>query len=171
MKFEKVSLETFKKDLEKNGFSWMTENEIEQAWQGIKKPQRKTRFSAGYDISTPVNFHILPKDKVVVPTGIKAYFSPEEAEAWHLQLFIRSSIGISKGVVMSNQTGIIDADYYGNEADEGDMLIALTNTNNHLVKFNAGERIIQGIFALHGITVNDHAEGKRIGGVGSTNKS
>jgi len=71
---------------------------------------------------------------------------------------------------MSNQTGVIDSDYYGNEDNEGDMLIALTNMSDHVAKFKAGDRIIQGIFALHGITTDDHASGERDGGVGSTGR-
>lgn len=170
MRFEKVSLETFKNDLTKNGFGWMPEKEIKGAWKNITIPERKTMYSAGYDICTPIDFHILPYGKVVVPTGIKAYFAPDEMRAWHLELYIRSSVGIRQSVVMSNQTGVIDSDYYNNEDNEGDMLIALTNMSDHLVKFRAGERIIQGIFALHGLTTDDHAGGVRTGGVGSTNE-
>ena len=170
MRFEKVSLETFKKDLNRNGLGWMPEDEVEDAWKNIKIPERKTKYSAGYDICTPINFHILPNSNVVVPTGIKAYFAPDEMETWHLELYIRSSIGIRQSVVMSNQTGVIDSDYYGNETNDGDMLIALTNMSEHIVKFKAGDRVIQGVFVLHGITTEDHAEGVRIGGVGSSGK-
>lgn len=170
MKFEKVSYKIFKDDLKKNGFGWMPEKEVEEAWSDIKLPERKTKYSAGYDICTPIDFHILPHGKVVVPTGIKAYFSPDEMESWHLELYIRSSVGIRQSVVMSNQTGVIDSDYYGNEDNEGDMLIALTNLSDHVAKFRAGERILQGIFAIHGLTTDDHAEGIRTGGVGSSGK-
>lgn len=170
MRFEKVSYETFKNDLKKNGFGWIPEEEAKLAWEKIKIPERKTKYSAGYDICTPIDFHILPKGKVVVPTGIKAYFAPDEMESWHLELYIRSSVGIRQSVVMSNQTGVIDGDYYGNKDNEGDMLIALTNMGGHVAKFKAGDRIIQGIFALHGITTDDHASGERDGGVGSTGR-
>lgn len=171
MRFEKVSYEAFMKDLTRHGFGWMPEDEKKKAWEGIKLPERKTKFSAGYDIVTPIDFFIRPHGKVTIPTGIKVYFAPEEARSFHLELYIRSSVGITRGVVMSNQTGVIDADYYGNEDNEGCMLIALTNTNSHQVKFRAGERIIQGIFAIHGLTSDDNASGLRTGGVGSTNGS
>ena len=170
MRFEKVTYETFKNDLKKNGFGWIPGEEVKQVWENIKIPERKTKYSAGHDICTPIDFHILPKGKVVVPTGIKAYFAPDEMESWHLELYIRSSVGIRQSVVMSNQTGVIDSDYYGNKDNEGDMLIALTNMGGHVAKFKAGDRIIQGIFALHGITTDDHASGERDGGVGSTGR-
>jgi len=170
MKFEKVSYKTFLGEIKKYGFGWLPEEEIRKAYDNIKLPERKTKYSAGYDIVTPIGFFIRPNDKVVIPTGIKVYFAPEEAKSFHLELYIRSSIGITRGVVMSNQTGVIDADYYGNEDNEGCMLIALTNTNGYQVKFEAGERIIQGIFAIHGLTADDDATELRAGGVGSTGK-
>lgn len=168
MRFEKVSYEAFMKDLTRHGFGWMPEDEKKKAWEEIKLPERKTKYSAGYDIVAPINFHILPHGKVVVPSGIKVYFAPDEMKSWHLCLYIRSSIGIRKGVVMSNQTGIIDSDYFGNKDNEGDMLISLTNTEDHVVKFRAGERVLQGVFEIHGIVPHDNASGERIGGVGST---
>lgn len=168
MRFEKVSYETFLQEIKKYGFGWMPEEEIKEAYDNIKLPARKTKYSAGYDIVTPIPFFIRPHSKVVIPTGIKTYFTEDEAKIWHLELYIRSSVGISRGVVMSNQTGVIDADYYNSEDNEGCMLIALTNTNGHQVKFQAGERIIQGVFSIHGRTSDDQATGIRTGGVGST---
>lgn len=171
MRFEKITLQTFKKELKRYGFGWMSEEEVEEAWNNIIIPKRETKGSAGHDIACPISFHILPHDKIIVPSGIKAYFSPDEIETWFLALYDRSSLSIKRGVNLTNQTAIIDSDYYENPDNEGDMLIALTNTNDHIVKFKAGERIIQGIFMIHGITEDDDAEGERTGGVGSTNEN
>lgn len=167
MKFEKVSYKAFRKDMLKYGF---VEEIIDGAYENIAIPSRKTRFSAGYDFVTPVEFVLKPHEKITIPTGIKVYFGPEEAEQWHLALYIRSSVGITRGVVMANQTGVIDADYYDNIDNEGDMLIALRNMNDYPVTFYAGDRIIQGILMMHGITSDDNAEGLRKGGVGSTDE-
>lgn len=166
MRFEKVSLETFMKDMKKHGFR----DGCLTAYSNIKIPERKTRHSAGYDVVTPVDFVLHPGEQITIPTGIKAYFAPEEMGRYHLQLFVRSSVGIQRGVVMSNQTGIIDADFYNNEDNEGDMLIALRNMSDNTATFKAGDRIIQAVWMAHYTTDDDHAEGVRTGGVGSTDK-
>ena len=166
MRFEKVTYEAFKSDMIKYGWS---EELAREAYDNIRMPERKTKYSAGYDISSSFSFKMMPGERITIPTGIKAVFSPDEAKSFHLQLFIRSSVGINRHVVMSNQTGVIDSDYAGNIDNDGDMLIAIWNTSDHVVIFDAGERIIQAIFMIHGLTTDDCAEGKRIGGVGSTN--
>lgn len=167
MRFEKVSYESFRKDMLKYG--WREEC-IQTAYDNIKIPERKTKYSAGYDISTCLGFTMKPHERITIPTGIKAVFTPNEARIYHLQLFIRSSIGITRHVVMANQTGVIDADYAGNPDNDGDMLIALYNNSEHEVRFETGERLIQGIFLIHGLTTDDHASGERDGGVGSTGR-
>ena len=95
-------------------------------------------------------------------------FEEDEMETWHLQMFVRSSVGIKDGVVLTNGTGVIDSDYqFGN--NDGDMMLALLNTSEKLVKYKAGDRICQAVFMIHGITSNDKASGDRTGGIGSTN--
>lgn len=164
MRFEKVSLETFMMDLKRHGFV----GGYLAAYKNIKLPERKTKYSAGYDFVTPIPFVLHPGEKITIPTGIKVYFEPEKADKYHLQLFIRSSVGIRQNVVLANQTGVIDSDYYDNSDNEGDMLIALRNVGDESVKFRAGDRIMQGIFMRHWYTEDDNADGIRTGGVGST---
>ena len=70
-------------------------------------PTRKTRNSCGYDIyiysTTPVT--IKPHESKVFNTGIKAYMPNDE----FLAIYIRSSIGIKKHLMLNNSVGIIDA--------------------------------------------------------------
>lgn len=167
MRFEKVSFESFRKDMLKYG--WREEC-IQTAYDNIKIPERKTKYSAGYDISACIKFWIKPKESIIVPTGIKAVFSPEEKKSFHLSMHVRSSIGIHKGIVLSNGTAIIDSDYADNEMNEGDILMSLYNRGEEMVVFDAGDRIMQAIFEIHGLTVDDHADEIRRGGVGSTNE-
>ena len=165
MRFEKVSFEAFRKDGLKYGW---TEEAIRVAYDNVKLPERKTKYSAGYDFFSPLKFTLNPGHQITIPTGIKVVFRPEEKKMWHLCLYIRSSVGITRQVVMSNQTGIIDPDFADNPDNEGDMLIALKNLGDHYRHFNVGDRVIQGVFKIHGITEDDNAEGERTGGVGST---
>lgn len=168
MRFEKVNHDAFVDDLLKQ-FRYMNIGDATRIWGRITLPKRSTEYSAGYDICTPVDIVIPPHERRVVPTGIKAVFTPEEMSTWHLQMYVRSSVGIRQGVVLTNGTGIIDPDYQFAEND-GDMMLALLNTSDRIVKYKAGERICQAVFAIHGLTTDDDADGKRTGGVGSTGR-
>ena len=70
-------------------------------------PARKTAGSCGYDIhiysATPTT--IKPHESKVFCTGIKAYMPSDE----FLAIYIRSSIGIKKHLMLNNSVGIIDA--------------------------------------------------------------
>lgn len=168
MRFEKVRYEAFEHDMMQYRPINFMGGEAKEAYDKIKLPERKTRYSAGYDICTPIDISIPSGQRRVIPTGIKVVFEEDEMETWHLQMFVRSSVGIKDGVVLTNGTGVIDSDYqFGN--NDGDMMLALLNTSEKLVKYKAGDRICQAVFMIHGITSNDKASGDRTGGIGSTN--
>lgn len=169
MRFEKVSFEVFKKDVIDN-IGGVTEEAVKKAYESIKLPERKTKYSAGYDVCTPFAFYIPAGAKCVIPTGIRVVFSEDEMETWHLQMYVRSSVGIKDGIVLTNGTGVIDPDYHLAK-NEGDMMLALYNTSDTHVYYDAGDRICQAVFAIHGLTENDKASGARLGGVGSTGKA
>lgn len=71
---------------------------------------------------------------------------------------------------MTNQTGVIDSDYYNNETNEGHMWISLQNEGKEDFIFKKGDHIVQGIFMKY-LTVDDEEEinNVRISGFGSTN--
>ena len=100
----------------------------------------------------------------LIKTGLKAYMKDDE----YLAIFIRSSMAIKKGLFLANSTGIIDADYYNNEDNEGHLMVAVYNTKDEPFHVNKGDRVAQGIFTKYLTTDDDHAEGVRTGGVGST---
>ena len=168
MHFEKVKFEAFERDMMQYRPINFMGGEAKEAYDKIKLPERKTKYSAGYDICSPIDISIPSGQRRVIPTGIKVVFEEDEMETWHLQMFVRSSVGIKDGVVLTNGTGVIDSDYqFGN--NDGDMMLALLNTSEKLVKYKAGDRICQAVFMIHGITSNDKASGNRTGGIGSTN--
>ena len=88
-----------------------------------------------------------------------------------LMLVIRSSKGRKEGLVLANQVGIIDADYYENIDNDGHIIVAIRNVSESDKKIWKGDRICQGIFMKY-LTVSDEVsiEKKRLGGFGSTNK-
>lgn len=163
--------------------------------QNINLPKRQTKSAAGYDFEAAEDF-VLPSiwklnfvrifrlirnehelneqdlgtaEKIIkpllVPTGIKAYMQPNEV----LILANRSSNPLKRGLVLPNGIGVIDADYYDNEANEGEIFVQLINLGVRDVKIKKGERIAQGIF-MNYLTVDDEEtiSQDRTGGFGTT---
>ena len=121
-------------------------------------------FIACSDITIP-SFRFKGK-ATLVPTGVKAFMQKDE----YLQIFARSSIPVNLGLIMSNGVGIVDADYYNNEKNEGHIMIEFNNLTNEHITIEKGTRIAQGIFnkvlpVTHGVRVKNAT---RNGGFGST---
>lgn len=133
----------------------------------IKLPVRGTKFSAGYDICTPSKLVIPSGESIKIASDIKARVSEDEV----LLLFVRSSVGIKKNVVLMNGTGVIDADYYSNPDNDGNIILALYNYGKETAIFQAGDKICQGVFVKYDTVEDDNVAATRIGGIGSTNKS
>ena len=153
-KFEKVSREVFERDV------------IGGNYDNIILPKRGTKSSAGYDFVSPIAFVLKPGESTVVPTGIKVMMNNDE----FLGIYIRSSLGFKYNMRMCNQVGIIDADYYNNEENEGHIFVKIKNEGDKEVSINVGDRIVQGIFTKFLLTDDDSTTEERLGGIGSTNK-
>ena len=138
--------------------------------KGIIMPVRKTKFSAGYDI-TAAEDCIIPTFKkgmkpTLVKTGIKAYMQDDEV----LILANRSSNPGKKGLILANSIGVIDKDYYGNPDNDGHIMFAFYNIKEEDIEIKKGDAIGQGIFQKYYVTDDDNAQNERVGGFGSTNK-
>ena len=138
--------------------------------KNINLPIRKTKNSAGYDIEAAEDC-IVPSFKkgmnpTLVKTGIKAYMQEDEV----LILANRSSNPKKKGLILSNSIGVVDADYYGNEDNDGHIMFAFYNIKEEDITIKKGECIGQGIFQKFLKVDNDNVQGERTGGFGSTNK-
>ena len=145
--------------------------EIAKGWEdkGINLPVRKTKYSAGYDVEAAEDV-IIPSYKpgikpTLIPTGLKAYCQKDE---WYM--LVNRSSGPKKGFVMANSIGVIDADYYGNESNDGHFYFQYFNFQDHDIQVKKGDVIGQVIFQKYLITDDDNAEGERVGGFGSTNE-
>ena len=73
-----------------------------------------------------------------------------------------------KGLIMANSVGVIDKDYYGNPDNDGHIMFAFYNIKEEDIEIKKGEAIGQALFQKYLITDDDKAEGKRMGGFGST---
>lgn len=165
--------------------------------EDITLPRRQTTASAGYDIEAAqdmvipsiwrLNFvrifrlirngHQLYEpdyemaDKIIkpflIPTGVKVYMPEDEV----LILANRSSNTFKRNLSLPNGIGVIDADYYNNDANEGEIFVQVLNYGVRPIKIKKGERIAQGIF-IHYLRTDDDepVSRKRANGFGSTNK-
>lgn len=101
----------------------------------------------------------------LVSTGMKCKLEP----GTYLELSVRSSSPLKYWLIMANGVGIIDADYYNNPDNEGEIFFQLINLSPFPIKIQKGEAIGQGIIKSYLTTEDDAAAGARIGGFGSTN--
>ena len=143
---------------------------VSNAPEDTKLPTRKTEGSACYDFYLTEDVTVMPcwlqafmKPKII-QTYIKAYMPKDEV----LLLYIRSSVGLLKGITLGNNVGVIDTDYYNNEENEGNIGLVLVNRGWLPIKFKKGDRIMQGMFVKYGVVDNDNTTGERKGGTGST---
>jgi len=137
--------------------------------QEIHLPIRKTKYSAGYDIEAASetvipSFHLGQKP-TLVPTGLKAYCQEDE-----FYMLVNRSSGPKKGLVMANSIGIIDADYYGNETNDGHFYFQYYNVLDHDIVIHKGDVIGQVIFQKYLKVDDDFADGIRTGGFGTTDQ-
>ena len=128
-KFEKVSYEQFREDWLET-FTWAdmmafgllpakltepdytsVENAIKKVYDNIKLPERKSKFSAGYDFISPISYTIESGDYIKIPTGIRCRMNND----YVLQIYSRSSLGTKYMFIPMNLVGIIDSDYYDSD--------------------------------------------------------
>lgn len=161
-------------------------------------PERGTEYSAGYDLAAAEDTiipaykeqqnvmnmagytqdisHIWTLNEVkkacaqygtkptLVPTGIKCHLESNQ----YLKVVARSSTPLKYWLIVPNAEGIIDADYYSNESNDGEIFVQVLNLFPYPIKIAKGEKIAQGIICIYDITENDKAKGTRTGGFGST---
>lgn len=103
----------------------------------------------------------------IIHTGIKARMEDDEV----LTIYNRSSGPKKLGLIMANSAGIIDADYYGCDGTDGEIMFAYYNIFPFDVEIHKGDKIGQGIFSKVLRADNSNIGGKRVGGFGSTSKN
>ena len=163
----------------------------------FEMPKRKTSCSAGYamvvaeDIVIPPMYDLLERisdnyeydtytldimakmtkatgaKPTLVSTGVKCNM----AENMYLELSVRSSCPLKHWLILANGVGIIDADYYNNPDNEGEIFFQFINMSPFPIKLNKGDVIGQGILKLYLRTEDDNASGLREGGFGSTDSA
>lgn len=150
----------------------------EKMYEMAQLPEYQTLHSAGADffcaeeVVVPSMISLLKEGVEIKPTlvhtGIKACMKEDEV----LELYNRSSNPNKRGLILANSVGVIDADYYNNPDNDGEIMFAFYNFSSEAVTIKVGERIGQGVFKKFlrpdkGLRVKNKV---REGGHGSTNK-
>ena len=166
IQFYKVSKELFCNDFQKN-FPNYQENQIFHIYNNICLPKRATKASAGYDIYSPIDFVLKPKESIVIPTSIRVLMPVDIV----FLIFPRSSLGFKYKLQLDNTVGVIDSDYYYSD-NEGHIFVKITNnSNDSIVNIKENFAFAQGIFIKYYTTIDDKTTNIRNGGLGSTNEN
>ena len=108
---------------------------------------------------------IYPNQTIKIKSGIKAYMLPDE----RLEINTRSGNGVNRNIVVANTIGWVDASYYNNLDNEGEIIVALRNEGTEPFTIKKGDRYAQVCFSKYLIADNDIILNKeRIGGLGSS---
>lgn len=162
-----------------------------KAFPEAKLPMYSTRKSAGADffaaeevvvpsiwkqivkslVTKGIHLEISAKEEnKVVPTTIHTGIKSDMYDDEVLELYNRSSNPKKLGLILANSVGVVDADYYNNPDNDGEIMFAYYNFLPWDVTIHVGDKIGQGVFKKflrpeEGLVV---ADSDRVGGFGST---
>ena len=71
-------------------------------------------------------------------------------------------------MILKNSVGVIDADYYNNCDNEGNIIFVIENIGDSDFEIKKGMRLCQGVFMNYLLTDDDKSNSSRNGGIGST---
>ena len=137
---------------------------VNKITEDIKLPERSTLNSAGYDFFAIKDVTLPAKKLTRVMTGVKCELMSNQV----LILANRSSNPSKKGLILANGIGVVDADYYGNPDNDGEMGFEFYNILDEDVVIKKGEKLGQGIIMKFDKTEDDYVTNVRKSGWGST---
>lgn len=102
-------------------------------------PSYETAMSAGMDLRAMEgsDFILNPGEVRLVHTGFAMHIADPNVTALVVP---RSGLGYKHGIVLSNLTGVIDADY------QGPLMMPLWNHSNEPFEIKVGDRVAQMLF-------------------------
>lgn len=130
-----------------------------------KMPEYATNGAACFDLVATTEGDVPPGCSTAFDTSL-AFEIPH---GYVLMVYSRSGHGFSKGIRLSNSTGVIDSDY------RGEVKVKLHNDSNTAFRVNVGDRIAQAMLVelpnVHFMQLNKLSETERgENGFGSTGK-
>tara|TARA_B000000460_G_C21530428_1_gene400436 strand:+ start:83 stop:535 length:453 start_codon:yes stop_codon:yes gene_type:complete len=106
---------------------------------GLDLPEYQTPGSSGIDLRAAVEEPIIIRngERVMIPTGLKM----EIPAGYEGQVRTRSGLAATRGLVVLNSPGTLDADY------RGEVKVILMNLGSEPLTINRGERVAQLVIA------------------------
>ena len=106
---------------------------------GLDLPEYQTPGSSGIDLRAAVEEPIIigNGERVMIPTGLKM----EIPAGYEGQVRTRSGLAATRGLVVLNSPGSLDADY------RGEVKVILMNLGSEPLTINRGERVAQLVIA------------------------
>lgn len=129
----------------------------------VTLPTRGSSKAMAYDFYANETYSVMPNAIVKVWTDVKAYMQDNEC----LIINVRSSMGGK--FMLANTSGWIDADYYSNDGNDGNIGVFLKNISDEVQTIFKGDRIAQGAFFPFLVADTGNTDNVRVGGFGSTN--
>lgn len=112
----------------------------------IKLPQRATKGACAYDIFSPVNITIPVGCAAMIWTDVKVKLADNQVCVLNVLSSMREN-----DIVLDNKKGWLDADYYNNEGNEGNIWVNLFNFGKYPYEIKAGDRIAQAVIVRFGM--------------------
>ena len=148
-----------------------------KGFENVTLPLRSTKNAAGYDFfaaeetvvpSVLKSLWKLIRGKAVNPTIVKTHVKAKMRANEVLILANRSS-NPKRGLILANGIGVVDADYFSNADNDGDIGFAFYNLMPWDVTIKKCQRIGQGVFSTY-LKVDEETPSKAVreGGFGST---
>ena len=137
-----------------------------------KLPERSDSRSAGYDLHSKEDYVLQPGESHTFWTDVCATMFFDNV----LMIYARSGLGCKNGVVPRNCVGVVDASYYGNPGNGGNLGVCLVNNSDEFFEVKVGDRIAQGVFLRYLVVDDDRFLSQkentteRSGGFGSTGR-
>ena len=106
---------------------------------GLDLPEYQTPGSSGIDLRAAVEEPIIigNGERVIIPTGLMM----EIPAGYEGQVRTRSGLAATRGLVVLNSPGTLDADY------RGEVKVILMNLGSEPLTINRGERVAQLVIA------------------------
>ena len=106
---------------------------------GLDLPEYQTPGSSGIDLRAAVEEPTIigSGERVIIPTGLKM----EIPAGYEGQVRTRSGLAATRGLVVLNSPGTLDADY------RGEVKVILMNLGSEPLTINRGERVAQLVIA------------------------
>lgn len=154
---------------------------VEICRDGVELPKYANKDDAGMDIRAAIDCILKPREKTVIPTGIKMVIP----RGYQVEIRPRSGLSSKTPLIISNSPGTIDGGYRDelgviieNSSLEGDNIYFINEKGNKqgIYEIKAGERIAQMVlmryekieFEVLALNAVSSVEGNRGGGFGSS---